>query len=163
MRNPRALSALAALAIVATPLAACGNDNANDPSASDTRTITVTMKDNTFTPGKVTAEAGETIAFLFVNEGASTHEAYLGSEAEQEEHAEEMAASSTTHSMDMGSDATGGGADHSMHMGGGDMATVAPGNTVSLTHTFDEAGTMVIGCHQPGHWEAGMKATVEVR
>ena len=32
----------------------------------------------------------------------------------------------------------------------------------SLTHTFSEVGTYIIGCHEPGHWESGMKATVEV-
>ena len=30
------------------------------------------------------------------------------------------------------------------------------------TYRFDQAGTMFIGCHQPGHYEAGMQATVAV-
>lgn len=39
-------------------------------------------------------------------------------------------------------------------------ATVDPGATEDLTATFDRTGTFIIGCHQPGHFEAGMKATV---
>ena len=55
-----------------------------------------------------------------------------------------------------------GGGDHSMDMGGDDVLTVAPGDTETMTRTFDDTGTVVIGCHQPGHWESGMKATVTV-
>ena len=50
-----------------------------------------------------------------------------------------------------------------MHHEGADTAvTVNPGETKDLTTTFDRAGTVIIGCHQPGHYEAGMKATVTV-
>jgi uncharacterized cupredoxin-like copper-binding protein len=41
--------------------------------------------------------------------------------------------------------------------------TVEPGKTRSITTMFDETGTVLIGCHEPGHWEAGMKATITVR
>jgi uncharacterized cupredoxin-like copper-binding protein len=41
--------------------------------------------------------------------------------------------------------------------------TVAPGQTVTLTHTFTEAGTTMIGCHEPGHYQAGMRLTVRVQ
>ena len=80
-----------------------------------------------------------------------THEAYIGDEQAQEDHATEM----------MG-DGDHSGDGHSMDMGGDDVVTVEPGDTRSMTHTFDDAGTVQIGCHQPGHWESGMKATVNV-
>ena len=41
-----------------------------------------------------------------------------------------------------------------------DAVTVEPGDTAELTHTFDDTGTIEIGCHQEGHYAAGM--TVEV-
>jgi len=41
------------------------------------------------------------------------------------------------------------------------MVTVSPGRRAEMRHRFDEAGPVLLGCHQPGHWEAGMKATVE--
>ena len=37
-----------------------------------------------------------------------------------------------------------------------------PASSGELTHTFDDAGTIEIGCHQPGHYDAGMTITVEV-
>jgi uncharacterized cupredoxin-like copper-binding protein len=49
-------------------------------------------------------------------------------------------------------------------MGGGDMnaITVEPGKAGQLTHTFDKTGTVEIGCHEPGHYAAGMKIAVTV-
>jgi uncharacterized cupredoxin-like copper-binding protein len=50
-----------------------------------------------------------------------------------------------------------------MHSGGAtDGITVDPGKTGELTHTFDRTGTVEIGCHQPGHYAAGMKLAVTV-
>jgi len=43
-----------------------------------------------------------------------------------------------------------------------DAIVVEPGETGTLTHTFDDAGTVEIGCHQPGHYGAGMKIAVTV-
>jgi len=42
------------------------------------------------------------------------------------------------------------------------MVEVAPGETGELVHTCDKDGEVLIGCHQPGHYVAGMKATVSV-
>ena len=49
-----------------------------------------------------------------------------------------------------------------MDHGGSEMLTVDPGKTATTTHTFDAAGTFLIGCHQPLHYEQGMKITVTV-
>ena len=56
------------------------------------------------------------------------------------------------------------GSEHGGGHGGGDeeALTVDPGETGELTHTFEESGSIEIGCHQPGHYNAGMKITVEV-
>ena len=43
-----------------------------------------------------------------------------------------------------------------------DAVTVEPGDGGELIHTFDDAGTVEIGCHQPGHYDAGMKIAVDV-
>jgi uncharacterized cupredoxin-like copper-binding protein len=40
--------------------------------------------------------------------------------------------------------------------------TLEPGETAEVIATFDEAGDLMIGCHVPGHWEAGMRGTVVV-
>jgi uncharacterized cupredoxin-like copper-binding protein len=54
---------------------------------------------------------------------------------------------------------TGG---HSAHGGSDDALTVEPGKTGELQHTFDAAGETLIGCHEPGHYEAGMRVAVTV-
>lgn len=33
---------------------------------------------------------------------------------------------------------------------------VAPGTTETLEYTFTELGHVLTGCHEPGHYEAGM-------
>lgn len=147
MRTPRALTALTALVIVATPLAACSSDNTSSQATKSDRTVTVTMTDNAYTPKNISAKAGESVTFKFVNDGQMTHEAYIGTEQDQEDHAAEM---------------TGGNGGHSMNMSGDGVVTVKPGKDATLTKEFTESGTLVIGCHQPGHWESGMKATVTV-
>ena len=40
--------------------------------------------------------------------------------------------------------------------------TVASGETKELTWAFTEPGTVLIGCHQPGHYAAGMKGQITV-
>ena len=42
------------------------------------------------------------------------------------------------------------------------VATIAPGETVELTWTFGDEGTVLIGCHQPGHYAAGMTGLITV-
>ena len=51
------------------------------------------------------------------------------------------------------------GHDHA-HEGG---VTVHPGESGSLHYVFDKAGTLEIGCHQPGHYKAGMNAVLNVK
>lgn len=43
------------------------------------------------------------------------------------------------------------------------MITLAPGEKVVLRFTPKRRGTFEIGCHLPGHYEAGMKGRVVVR
>ncbi len=39
---------------------------------------------------------------------------------------------------------------------------VPPGQTVTLVYTFDQPGTLLYGCHVPGHYAAGMRGTITV-
>ncbi|HEX2882977.1 MAG TPA: hypothetical protein VHQ42_00225 [Candidatus Limnocylindria bacterium] len=86
---------------------------------------------------------GETIRFEVTNEGAIVHEFYLGDEEEQAHHAEEMA------DMGMSHDDPNG-------------VAVDPGATETLEYTFGEAGELLAGCHEQGHYEAGMVASMTV-
>lgn len=131
-------------------VAACGDDDVSSADG-DVRTIEVEMLDIAFEPTTIDVEEGETIRFVFTNSGAVTHEAYLGTPDEQDQHADEMAEMESKDDMD------------GMHHGGHDVVTVEPGETGELTHTFTDAGQIQLGCHQPGHFEAGMVVDIDVR
>ena len=104
------------------------------------------MRDIAYSPTAVTVKKGDTVRFVFVNKGKLPHDAFIGDEAAQADHEEEMRAADGEHG--------GHGSDGGI--------TVEPGKTAELEETFDEAGTTLIGCHEPGHYEAGMKVAVTV-
>ena len=137
---------LALALVIPLLLAACGGDDAADEGVApaDVRTIDVEMVDIAYAPTEVEVEAGETVRFVFTNNGEALHEAYVGDAAAQDDHAKEMG--------------EGGG----MAMEEGNEVEVEPGETGDLTYTFDDAGQMQIGCHQPGHYEAGMVLDVAI-
>ena len=166
--------ALVALTAVAVPIAtACGSDDDEALSGGPTttggaaeQTVDIDMVDNAFEPNTLTVGAGETVRFVFTNTGAVDHDAFIGDAAAQADHEEEMRAAEDEGSgddMDMGSEGTDMG--DKSEKGSDDAEdgiTVAPGETGELTHTFTEPGTLEIGCHEPGHYDAGMKVTVTV-
>ena len=140
------LLVVALLAILAT---ACGGGDHGSHSASGgddgaTRTVRIIMKDIAFTPASVKVSKGETVRFVFRNDGKLAHDAFVGDEAAQADHEEEMRI---------------GDGDHGH---GEEAVTVEPGDTAELEHTFTDAGSVLIGCHQVGHYDAGMKVTVTV-
>lgn len=143
------------IGVVATlTLAACGADGASTSTPDDeTRTVDVVMTDNAFEPSRLEVTAGETVRFVFRNDGTQRHEAVFGTEAEQLEHHTEMQAEGhDTHGTsepDHGDDPA-----HTV--------VVEPGASGEITHTFEASGVTVIGCHEPGHWEAGMRLDVAV-
>jgi uncharacterized cupredoxin-like copper-binding protein len=116
-----------------------------DP-ATATRVIEITAADDfTFTPDSVTVEAGETITFRVTNVGAIPHDFALGDADFQAEHEEEMA--------EMGD---GMGHDEP------NVFTLEPGETNEMTWHFTGSGEILYGCHETGHYAAGMKGTVTI-
>ena len=160
MKHTRVLSAL----IITTSLtiAACGSGESATP-ATGSKTIKVSMTDNEFTPNSFEVQAGQEVTFEFTNDGTVDHEAMLGSEAEQEAHQAEMMEDGS-HGGGMDGKDGMDGMDRMDHGGNSDAAiiTVDPGDTGTLTKTFESAGTVILGCHETGHYEAGMKATITV-
>ncbi|HEV8623318.1 MAG TPA: cupredoxin domain-containing protein [Acidimicrobiia bacterium] len=131
--------------------AGCGggsDHNASHGSAAEaSRTVDVTMKDIAYDPPALTVKAGETVKFVFHNLGQIRHDAFLGDEAAQAEH-----------EMEMRKEGSGGMNGH----GSADAITVDPGKTGELTHTFKAGDAIVIGCHEVGHYAAGMKLPVTI-
>jgi uncharacterized cupredoxin-like copper-binding protein len=135
--------------LLAVPLlvaGACGGDHSESHGATASRTVEVEMRDVAYEPTSVAVKPGETVKFVFHNVGEAVHDAFIGDEAAQAEHEQEM--------RDGGGGHHGGGDDHAV--------TVKPGKTESMTYTFKGGESLVIGCHQPGHYQAGMKMSLTV-
>ena len=148
---------IAVVATAALVLAACGDDDdgATIGTEDDPRTIEVDMEDIEFSPDQVEVQDGETVRFVFDNKGAIAHDAFIGDEDAQDEHEMEMREMDDM-GDDMGDD-TGG---HDEDEEGG--ITVMPGETGEITHTFHADDNVMIGCHEEGHYDAGMIMTIDV-
>ena len=97
-----------------------------------------------FTPAEITVQAGEPVRFEVRNAGQAIHEFLIGDEAAQEAFEMEMAESDgMAHHPDAG-------------------VSVEPGVTETFEYTFDEPGQLLAGCHEPGHYDGGMVATIVV-
>lgn len=114
-------------------------------AADADRTVEITASDDlTFDPSEITVSPGEVITFRVTNDGQIPHDFVLGDEAAQDEHEEEMA-----EMEDMEHDEP-------------NTLSVAAGETKELTWKFGEDGTVIFGCHQPGHYDGGMLGHVTV-
>ncbi len=135
---------LAALGLVLV-VAGCSSPDGGG-AGGEPRTIAVSMTDELrFDPDEISVQAGETVSFEVTNDGELVHEFFIGDEAAQAEFEEEMAA--------------GGGMEHESDAG----VSVDPGGTETFEYTFGEAGeALLAGCHEPGHYDGGMVATITV-
>jgi uncharacterized cupredoxin-like copper-binding protein len=110
------------------------------------QTITLTMTDNMrFAPDKVDVKLGDTVKFVLKNNGKMLHEMVIGTKKELEEHAALM-----IKFPDMVHDEPY-------------MAHVAPGKTGEIIWRFNRAGSFEFACLIAGHYQAGMKGTIQVR
>ena len=148
MRRLLALTILATLVVAGV---ACGDDDEGNGASAPEDAIEVAMVDNAYEPAEVEVAAGEEVTFVFDNGGAALHEAYVGDEAAQEEHAMAMAEADAA-----------GETEHGGGHGDAEVLEVEAGDDGRLSHTFEQPGEYLIGCHQPGHYEDGMKLQVTV-
>jgi uncharacterized cupredoxin-like copper-binding protein len=127
-------------------LAACApGGGGGSPTDQAPRTVQVQMTDELrFEPAEFTFRAGETVRFEVTNAGAIVHEFLIGDEAAQEEFEMEMS--------------EGDGMAHDTDAG----VSVEPGESETFEYTFAEAGELLAGCHEPGHYDGGMVATIAV-
>lgn len=143
----RHISLVAAIAL-GLLLAACSTSTVSSPTAGaggGVRQIQVTMTDDMrFQPAQMQVKAGETVEFVVRNDGTIRHEFFLGGEDEQSSHEMEMRETS--------------GMQHDEANG----VSVEPGQSKTLRHMFAEAGSIIAGCHETGHYAAGMKAEISV-
>lgn len=115
--------------------------------ASDSaRTVQVTALDTmAFEPASLDLPAGEVVTFEVTNRGQTVHEFTLGDAAMQQEYAQAMA-----HMPD--------GVAHALP----NSITLQPGETKRLTWRFGNGAELEYACHEPGHYEAGMRGRITV-
>lgn len=113
--------------------------------SSATRTVKVDMSDAMrFTPSRFSVKRGETVRFVVHNSGKLRHEFVLGTPQALAEHYELMKKNPEMEHADPNS------------------VSVEPGKTGEVVWKFTKAGTVAIGCLQPGHFDAGMKGQIVV-
>jgi uncharacterized cupredoxin-like copper-binding protein len=137
------------LAVLAGIVAACSgpaaSETAFESAGGSSRVVAVALSDALrFEPAEFRFSVGETVRFDVRNVGAIRHEFFIGDTDDQAAHEAEM--------VEMG------GMAHDEPNG----ISVDAGESKVLEHTFATAGTILIGCHEPGHYGGGMVATVIV-
>ena len=114
-----------------------------DASEADTEILVTASDELEFDPDSVDVRAGDVVTFVIRNKGNSDHEFVLGDEAYQEMHEKDMAEGHEMSDMQ-------------------NAVTVGAGETKELTWEFTDSGAVLFGCHEPGHYDAGMVGTIEV-
>lgn len=166
MPRPRnAWSILVAVTLLASgigpALGAGGHDDglgngdfaSGDPASATEadRSVRVRAYDSmTFDPSPVTVEAGETVRFVVTNAGDVQHSFTLGTPAYQHRHEEEMQGMPRKELAEHMDDVSNG-------------VVVAPGESATLTWTFEQGGPVQFACHVPGHYRAGMKGAIRLQ
>lgn len=104
------------------------------------------MDDFSFSPNSVSVESDQVVTFKVTNVGAIPHDFTLGTAEMQDEHEAEM--------VEMGGNME-------MHEEP-NVFSLEPGETKEMTWHFMESGPIIFGCHQPGHYAAGMKGSIVI-
>ena len=109
------------------------------------RIVHIDMNDEMrYVPDHLIVKQGETIKFVLKNSGEIDHEFVLGTEKELLEHYKQMQKFPEMEHEDP------------------NQVRVDPGQAGEVIWRFTKPGKIVFGCLMPGHYDAGMKGTVEV-
>lgn len=129
---------IAAVFTAAGLFVACGSGS--DPGA--TERIVIDIHHSAFKPEKLEVEQGTMVVFVINNTDPIDHEFILGDEEVQQKHEE------------------GTEAHHGAKPG---EVSIPAGESRTTTYEVTESGTLIFGCHLPGHYAYGMRGAVEVR
>jgi uncharacterized cupredoxin-like copper-binding protein len=130
----RAKAAAAALLVAV----ACGWGG-QGPGAE--QEVHVKLRFSRFVPDHFDFKVGTTVTFIVTNRDPIDHEFLIGDEAAQQAHEE------------------GTEAHHGAKPG---ELSIPSGETRTTTYTFDEPGTLLIGCHLPTHYAYGMRGDITI-
>ncbi len=124
------------LAVCLVVAAACST-----PAEAGPRRQVITIEHSSFDPIELSFPAGTAVRFVVVNSDPIDHELIVGDEDVQDLHE------------------TGSEAHHGDRPG---EITVPAGQRRTTTYTFAEPGTLLFGCHLPGHYSYGMKGSITI-
>jgi uncharacterized cupredoxin-like copper-binding protein len=113
----------------------------NDALGLEPVTIVLDVKHSTFDPDELRVVAGTTVRFVVVNHDPIHHELIVGPPEVHDRHRD-------------GTEA--------FHPPVPGEVSVAPLERAVTSYTFEEPGTVEMACHLPGHYDYGMRGTVEV-
>lgn len=137
---------IAAMAAVAT-MAAGYHATARDASGSDQAlgpgpvTVVVEIEHSAFTPSALRVRRGTEVRFVVDNDDPINHELIVGPPEIHDRHRD-------------GTEAQHGVVDGEV--------SVPAGARALTSYTFDRTGTVEMACHLPGHYDFGMRGTIEV-
>lgn len=112
-----------------------------EPPSPGTRTVHIRIHFSRFDPSDVAVEPGQTIHFVIENTDPIDHEFIVGDEQVQRGHE------------------AGTEAHHAPRPG---EISIPPGETVVTTMTFPAQGSLLFGCHLPGHYAYGMRGSITI-
>ena len=126
-----------------------------------TREIAISMEEMRFTPNHLSIHAGETIRFTITNDGRAVHEFNIGTADMWNGHRAEMREMMQAGMMTMRAiDRDRMNAAGMMHDDPNSLL-LAPGETGEIIWTFPDEIEMGFACNLPGHFEAGMRGSVD--
>jgi uncharacterized cupredoxin-like copper-binding protein len=127
-----------AIVVLAIATSACAN---TARAANGIETVHVRIHYSSYEPGSFAFPPGTTVRFVVTNTDPIDHEFIIGDRAVQQAH-------------ELGTEAY-----HPPRPG---EMTVPAQTTRTTTYTFGAAGTLIFGCHLPGHYAYGMHGAIRV-
>lgn len=136
-------------------------------SSEVSRTVTITMMDNRFSPERVDVKKGETVRFVVMNTGAFVHEFNIGTDEMHKAHRKEMTMMvengvlepSRINRARMNMPLPGGG---TMKHDDPNSVLLEPQETKEILWKFDTDAHLEFACNIPGHYESGMVGNIAI-
>ena len=111
------------------------------PGSDRRERIVIDIHHSAFVPERIEVERGTVITFVIENGDPIDHEFILGDQEVQDRHE----SGTEPHHGDKPGE-----------------VSIPAGETGTTTYEFTEPGTLIFGCHLPGHYNYGMRGVVEV-
>lgn len=147
MNHPASHAWTRAAGLAAIVLLAACTASADAPAAGAPRVIEISIDGFHFVPDHFVVGPGESVRFMVSNPDRIGHELFLGT-------VEEQAARRASTVAEPPDDASVSNFGYGIY-----LPALTDGE---FDYVFSSDEDLLIGCHLPGHWEAGMVATIDI-